>query len=472
MNTNRKRNSQQVSTAALSRRDFIRMAGVAAVATGLSRGIPALAAPQGKPNFIFVMTDDHGCGLTGYNGHSILKTPCLDDMAANSLRFDRFHSTYAICSPTRASILTGRHPCRYGVVHASTQFGSHWLNQQELTLARVMKASGYTTGHFGKWHVSPVNIKSGPGEYGFDEWFSTENNRSTHDPSVYFTKSGKAEVETADDSCKVIMDRALDFSKKAAAAHTPFLALVWLHTPHWPIRTPERFQKLYADQPPKLQEYFGDLSAMDEQVGRLRQELKKMGAAENTLLWFCGDNGEDGSRPGSKTTLRGSKATIYEGGTRVPGLLEWPGVIAKGRSTSMPCSTLDFYPTLLDIIEAKPTKQPEPLDGISLLPLVEGRAVNRPKPIPFALIRSDEWRKTKNHIFDYALLDGDIKFYSSLQDGDEKNDLLFDLSVNPTEIMNQNLVSEKKEAALKMKTELKAWRASVDNSLAGKDYSG
>ena len=225
------------SRRAMSRRRFIRtgLAGLGAAALGRQFWpMPAGGAterPPGRPNVILVMTDDQGWGDTGYNGHPTLKTPHLDRMAGQGLRFDRFYSGAPVCSPTRGSCLTGRHPYRYGITFANA---GH-LKKEEITLAEALKVLGYTTGHFGKWHLGTLTTqvresnRGGPGseriysppwENGFDTCFSTEAKVPTWDPmkapgagrpygTHYWTGPGKRETENLDgDDSRVIMDRA------------------------------------------------------------------------------------------------------------------------------------------------------------------------------------------------------------------------------------------------------------------------
>jgi len=350
----------------MRRREFLGALGASAL-LGAAEGLAA----RTKPNIVLCMADDQGWGDMGYNGHPVLKTPNFDAAAASCLRFDRFYAAAPVCSPTRGSVMTGRHPNRFGCF----KWG-HTLRPQEITIAEALKTAGYVTGHFGKWHLgsvrkgSPVN----PGASGFDEWFSSPN---FFDNDPIMSREGVA-VQTRGESSMVTVDAALEFIRKHARGPRPFLAVVWFGSPHGPHRAAEEFRKLYAREGKKA-DFYGEITGMDAAFGKLRRELRKLGIHENTILWYCSDNG--GLDP--KTTGgRGKKGTIYEGGLRVPALLEWPAVIKKPRVTNVPCNTSDIYPTVLEVVGVKMPNQP-PLDGISLVPLVEGKMTRRPRPMGF-----------------------------------------------------------------------------------------
>jgi arylsulfatase A-like enzyme len=234
------------------------------------------------------------------------------------------------------------------------------------------------SGHFGKWHLGSVRSGSpiNPGASGFDTWLSAPN---FFDNDPILSREGTA-VQTHGESSMVTVDAALDFIRQHADTDRPFLAVVWFGSPHGPHRALERDRALYANQSEKLQNFYGEITAMDRAFGKLRQELRDLGIHQDTLLWYCSDNGglpEVGSTGG-----RGHKGQIYEGGLRVPAVLEWPREISEPRATDMPATTSDLYPTLLDIAGVRLAKQ-RPLDGMSLMPLVNGSMSTRPKPIGF-----------------------------------------------------------------------------------------
>jgi len=355
-----------------SRRSFLKAIG-AGVCLGAIDGVGQGAeAARRKPNIVLCMADDQGWGDMGYYGHPVLKTPHFDKMAAEALRFDRFYAAAPVCSPTRGSVMTGRHPNRFGCF----KWG-HSLRPQEITVAEALKTAGYVTGHFGKWHLGSVRKESPvcPGASGFDEWLSAPN---FFDNDPILSREGTA-VQMKGESSMVTVDAALEFIRKHARGPKPFLAVVWFGSPHGPHRATEEFRKLYAGQPAKKQHFYGEITGMDAAFGKLRAELRTLGIRDNTILWYCSDNG---GLDVKTTGGRARKGSIYEGGLRVPSILEWPARIPKPRVTNVPCNTADIYPTLLDILGIKMPNQP-PLDGISLVPLLDGKMTKRPKGMGF-----------------------------------------------------------------------------------------
>ena len=475
---------------------FLRGLAPALLGISLTTGTAAAAA---RPNIILCMADDLGWGDTGYNGHPVIQTPNLDDMARHGLRFNRFYAAAPVCSPTRGSVLTGRHPYRYGITFANT---GH-LKREEICLARVLKQLDYATGHFGKWHLgtlSPDFSGKGskrhprenymtPGMAGFDEWFSTEYAVATWDPykkenahgrfdvrALYWHNGtnivdGPAEGLTGCDS-RIIMDHALPFIEGAVRRQQPFFAVIWFHAPHQPVVGGPPYLAKYADQPEDKRHYYAVVTALDEQMGRLRKALRRLGVAEHTMLWFCADNGPEGNpgpkgrSQGSAGPFRGRKRSLYEGGVRVPGLLEWPAKITRPRVTDFPAVTSDYFPTILEVLgHPRPEKPHRPYDGISLLPVIEGRMTVRPRPIGFQsggmATLSDQRYKLVHH--------------ASLKRPRSDNGTtpvraweLYDLIADPAE--TTNLADQHPDVVARMRAILERWRASCAASAAGKDY--
>jgi len=465
-----------------SRRDFLRCVAGGAVALALPRTLFSQAKGTKTPNIILCMADDLGWGDPGFNGNSIIKTPNLDAMAKAGMLFRRFYSGAPVCSPTRGSCLTGRHPYRYGIFFANV---GH-MPRKEFTLAEALKTQGYATGHFGKWHLGTLTTKekdsnrggpksvehySPPWENGFDVCFSTEAKVPTWNPmkepetdepygTSYWKQDGSKETENLDgDDSRVIMDRAVPFIRDAVDKGKPFFTVIWFHTPHLPVVAGPEYRKMYSQYSEDEQHYYGCITALDEQVGRLRSELRELGISDNTMAWFCSDNGPEGKdgkqgrTRGSAGPFRGRKRSLFEGGVRVPGLLEWPARVKAGRVTDIPSSTCDYFPTILAVLGFEMTGQPEPIDGVSLLPLIEGKMAERPRPIGF---------ESSNQV---SLTDNRYKIYSS--DGG-KTCMLFDLLTDPGE--NRDLAAEKPQIIESMKATLVKWRKSCKDSLDGKDY--
>jgi len=445
------------------------------------------------PNIILLMADDQGWGDTGYNAHPHLKTPNLDAMAANGAVFERFYAASAVCSPTRGSVMTGRHPLRYGICTANC---GH-IKEQEKTLGEMVKAEGYVTGHFGKWHLGTLTRDTldanrggkkendehyaPPWEHGFDESFVTESKVPTWNPMVtpskssgdvngslvegkpfgtyYWTGPGKIETENLEgDDSRVIMDRAIPFIEHAVNSDKPFLSIIWFHTPHLPVLAGGEDRKPYSDLSEDQQHYYGVITALDKQVGRLRDKLKELGIAENTVLFYTSDNGPEGKSVTGRTQgltkgLKGRKRSLYEGGIRVPGIMEWQGKIKPGTKVKVPCFTSDYFPTIANILGTDLNNNHRPYDGMDLLPFVNGSVKVRSEPLGF------EFQGQA------ALIDNEFKIYS--KDNGE-NFELYHILDDAAE--SYNLANEKPEKLQEMVVEWRKWKTSVENSAEGNDY--
>ena len=475
--------------------------------------VPFTSTLADKPNVILVMCDDLGWGDVGFNGSKVAKTPHLDQMARSSLLFTRWYAAAPVCSPTRGASITGRHPFRYGIYFANTGHMRHG----EMTLAEALKPVGYRTGHFGKWHLGTLTCKTRdanrggpkgvnhyalPTHHGFDEYFSTESKVPTWDPMRVPKKFAEGESrrygwatrENADDTepygthywngeetmvtenldgsnSKVIMDRALPFIRAAASEQEPFFAVIWFHTPHLPVVASNKHREPYKDLGLKEQLYYGCISAMDEQVGRLRKELRTLNIADNTMLWFSSDNGPENGTPGSQGPFRDRKRSLYEGGVRVPGLLEWPAKIRTGRKTDVPAVSSDHFPTVLDVLGLKPEPIP-PVDGVSLLPLIEGEMTNRPQPIAF---QSGNTATLSDNRFKLVIKKKTAKNSKKKNDkkakpGDANPGVeLYDLLADPGEA--KNVADQHPDVVKTMQSILTVWIKSCANSDAGKDYA-
>ncbi len=469
-----------------------------AVFTGLFVTIFWLSASHAAPpNIVLAMADDQGWGDMGYNGHPVIKTPNFDAMAASGLRFDRFYAAAPVCSPTRGSVMTGRHPNRFGCF----KWG-HTLRPQESTIAEALKTAGYRTGHFGKWHLgsvrrgSPVN----PGASGFDEWLSAPN---FFDNDPILSRKGIAE-QSRGESSMITVDAALEFIRECLRQDKgPFLAVVWFGSPHGPHLASDEFAEMYADQEKPFQHYNGEVTGMDAAFGKLRNALGVLGIREDTILWYCSDNGAL-KKVGSSGGHRGNKGQVYEGGLLVPSIIEWPKRIAKPRVSDTRCNTTDIYPTLLEIAGVTVKNQPR-LDGISLVPLLDGSMVKRPEPMGFwdmpvggVSTPSAEWMAellaaqkagaeeghperlrldagkltteyTKADLIGHsAWIDGDWKLHRIVDKEGAVSYELYDLAADREEARDR--VAAEPERVEKMKKALAKWQRSVIGSLNGEDY--
>ena len=472
------------------------------------------------PNIILCMGDDHGWDETAYNGHPHLKTPVLDEMAATGLRLDRFYSGHPTCSPTRGSFLTGRHPNRYGT------YNPGWtIRPQEISIAQILTKAGYYTGHFGKWHLGPVKADSptNPGKMGFHEYLSHDN---FFEMNPILSRNGGPPEKYEGEGSEIMIDETIAFIARARDKKKPFLAVVWFGSPHEPYSGLEKDLALYDDLPAEyqkrevkltsnetglqikrrldkvLRERYAEITALDRSVGTLRKYLKDEGLRDNTLLWYCGDNGVPSSGEAAMT-LRGLKGTMYEGGVRVPGLIEWPARIPKPMNSPVNTVTSDILPTLCELV-GQPLPD-RPLDGVSLVSLIDGKMTERPSPIcfwnyNFANLRARKpkpWFKADEVVGTTPLvkiLDGRFtrhfenyhqpeiveqdfsgsrsilgNRYKLVVDGDKQSGKeLFDMRADPAE--KNNLIKDKPDVARKLEKELRDWQESVLNSVREADY--
>ncbi|MEK7414348.1 MAG: sulfatase-like hydrolase/transferase [Planctomycetota bacterium] len=423
----------------------------------------ALTASEPKPNIVLVMTDDQGIADIGINRAmnpqgANLQTPELDRMAGESLWFNRAYAAAPVCSPTRGSVLTGRHPFRYGV----WKFGVP-IRAQERLLSQDLAEAGYATGHFGKWHLDgrdgpgkPLAVADplGPAALGFQTYFSVSN---FFDLDTTFGTT-KGPIATTGDGSEAVVAQANTFIAASVAAKRPFFAVVWFGSPHVPLK-PLPADQLACGGNAK----FGELLGVDRAVGHLRSELSRLGVAKDTVLWFTSDNGS--ADHGGCGPLRGSKGDVYEGGLRVPGMLCWPGTVKPGRS-DVPVVTTDIRLTVLAITGVKPSRTTQPQDGIDLTPLLRGAMPTRPQPICFWFARElqkNQQTTPSPNTGDAAILDNTWKLFRS---GDTW--ALYDLAADPQE--KTNVAATQGAIAARLRQQLETWQTSVAASCDGKDY--
>lgn len=418
----------------------------------LSLCVSTLGAAEEKyPHIVLVMADDQGWAQTGYMGHPLLKgrTPNLDAMAAAGLRFNRFYAAAPVCSPTRASVLTGRIPERTGVPGLHKR-----LCPQEKTLSQALKNAGYATGFFGKWHLSGIKgdgvpvLASDPyhpGRYGFDEWLACTN---FFEMNPLMGRNGEIQYLEGESS-ELMVKEGLDFIRKNI--DSPTFTVIWYGSPHFPFIASEADKEGFPDN--KQGNQLAEIVAMDRSVGMLRQGLRDLGIEKNTLVWYKSDNGGLKTDPESVAPLQDFKGSLHEGGIRVPAIIEWPGRIAPA-ITDFPASTMDIMPTIVALLDLPEDSQLAVRDGESILPLFSGKTPERSHPIPFAMKGT-------------ALIDGNFKL---LKPGNGKNVkwALYDLEKDPGE--ENDISGEHPERFQKMRAHAETMVASVAASVEGKDY--
>ena len=446
------------------------------------------------PNVILLMSDDQGWGDVGFNGNETVKTPNLDAMASAGVRFDRFYAVSPLCSPTRGSCLTGRYPFRFGILAAHTG----GMRVGEITIAELLKKKDYATGMFGKWHIGWVTptgkptedeigtrgFYSPPSHHGFDEYFATTSAVPTWDPTItpegwdswggksgepwkggfpYIHNGKEAKENLSGDDSRIIMDRVIPFVEANKAK--PFLATVWFHAPHEPAVAGDEYKKLYPKAGDKRKNYYGCITAMDEQIGRLRTKLRELGIEKNTIIFFCSDNGpaDPLAKKGiaSAGPFKGHKHKMYEGGVLVPACAEWPGTIPAGTVTKVRCSTVDFLPTVSAITGASMSKkQNRPIDGIDLMPVIRGEVSERNQSMFFG------YRRLVRGIDGMAIISGDWKLLHEAKKNGKVR--LYNLTEDPYE--ENDLASAEPDVLKRLGKELKKIDASCQRSRDGADY--
>ncbi|MEL7496845.1 MAG: sulfatase-like hydrolase/transferase [Planctomycetota bacterium] len=416
-----------------------------------------LLAQTAKPNIVLIMADDQGWGQTSYNGHPILKTPNLDAMANRGLRFNRFYAAAPVCSPTRAAVLTGRTHRRCGV-----ESHGYALRRNEKTIAQALQRAGYATGHFGKWHLNGFR---GPGvpilkddpyrpdQFGFQSWLSVSN---FFDMDPIMSRNGEFQ-EFRGDSSEIIVAEALEFIEKSARVNQPSFSVIWYGTPHNPFKASDEDTAPFSELDKQSRTQLGELVAMDRSIGTLRKRLLKLGIADNTLVWFTSDNGGlPRMKPETTGGLRGFKGSLYEGGLRVPGIIEWPAKI-QPRVTNYPAVSMDIFPTLAEIVGINESNWLTPQDGVSLVSVFDNELESRNKPIGFS------------YSGNAALIDNQWKLVKTKSKKSKPSQMeLFDLSADNQEA--NNLFSKRPEIAKEMGAKMAEFERSVQKSVDGEDY--
>ena len=342
----------------------------------------------GKPNVIFIMADDLGYGGLSCYGNKVIKTPHLDALAAGGVKCTDFHSNGAVCSPTRAALMTGRYQQRSGVegVITAARHREVGLAIEEKTMAEAMKEQGYATALFGKWHLG-YDAKFGPVKQGFDEFkgFVSGNvDYHTHiDQEGFFDwwKQDKKEDEKGYIT-NLITEDAIGFIEREKAES--FFVVLHHGAPHYPLQDREtpgfrvvrdgKGKRARQPQVDRQAVYARMVEIMDEGVGRIVAKLEELKLRENTLIVFCSDNGP--AMTVSPVDLRGRKGQLFEGGHRVPGIFNWPGGLPKGTVCDTPVMTMDLMPTFLTMAGGK-VESERKFDGRDVTAILKGEKVVR-----------------------------------------------------------------------------------------------
>jgi arylsulfatase A len=346
-----------------------------------------------RPNVLIILCDDLGYGDLGCYGHPMIRTPNLDKLASQGVRFTQCYAAAPLCSPSRAGLMTGRTPSRSGVYSWISQDNPMHLPASELTLATLLKRVGYRTAHVGKWHLNGMfNSKQQPqpGDHGFDHWFSTQNNAGpSHQDPKNFVRNGKPVGRMEGFSCQLVADEGIRWLKTGRDSPDPFFLYVCFHEPHEPVASPPKLVASYPKAENEDQaQYFANVTNIDIAVGRLLDALEELKQADNTIVFFTSDNGPETLNRypnarrchGAVGPLRGRKLWLYEGGIRVPGILRWPGKTRPGHTNDEPLWSVDFLPTLCRVTGAK-VPADRVIDGSDFLPALEGKKIERKTPL-------------------------------------------------------------------------------------------
>jgi arylsulfatase A-like enzyme len=432
----------------------------------------ALPLPHGaatKPNIVFILADDMGYGDLGCMGATDIKTPNIDRLAAEGVKFTDFYANAPVCTPTRCGFITGRWQQRIGLefafgymVEQSRRVNGAWVPEPdmhglglplgEVTIADRLKAGGYATGAFGKWHLG-YRDEYNPTKRGFDEYFGELLGHADYYQHIYFDgtpalRDGLQRVKREGYFTDLVNERAVKFVRDHA--RQPF----FLYVPHLAVHAP--FQPPDAPGTPLVTKetmlhgsraiYKAMLERVDRGVGMILAELERQGIADNTLVVFSSDNG--GERWASNAPLFHHKATLWEGGIRVPCLMRWPAKLPKGKTTAQMGITMDLHATFL---AAAGVAQPrdKPLDGVDLLPLLTGQPARE---------RTFFWRMDRSNRKQRAIRKGKWKY---LNDGNTM-DLLFDLEADIGERVN--MVYRHPDVVERLKRALKAWEDEMDST--------
>ncbi|MHC4518985.1 MAG: sulfatase, partial [Planctomycetota bacterium] len=394
----------------MNRRGFLKAAGAAALLPWCDGVAKVIGREHRRPNFVFFLIDDLGWADLGCYGSTFYETPNIDGLAAEGMRFTEAYAACPVCSPTRASIMTGKYPARLGITqwiggpNEPTAY-RHYMPLEEVTIAEALREAGYATGFVGKWHLSTRDETRHtyyPDRQGFDvniggDWSGA--------PPTYFypyeKRNRKLEsMPPGGEKGEYLTDRLTDESLKFLEANRdrPFLLYLSHYAVHTPIESKKALTEKYAAKAKKVLEgdrpearpvygryktrmvqdnaaYAGMVQSVDESVGRVMKKLEALGLERNTIVIFMSDNGglstvgREG--PTCNLPLRAGKGWLYEGGIREPMLMKWPGVVEAGSVCDEPVTSTDFYPTMLEMA-GLPARPQQHVDGVSLAGLLKG----------------------------------------------------------------------------------------------------
>jgi arylsulfatase A len=452
-----------------TRRHFLKTIGLGAAAFAIKSSVdsPKLFANENtvkKPNIVFILVDDLGWIDTGCYGSKYYETPNIDKLAAEGIRFTNAYAACAVCSPTRAAVMTGRYPARLGVtdwIRSRFQGGkipenkknpteyvggknkkllcplnALWMELEEITIAEALKPAGYTSCHIGKWHLGADDWY--PDRQGFD--FNVGGCDYGQPPNYFdpYFRKGQGAIPTLEPRRKgeYLTDREADEAVKFIQNHkdNSFFLYMAHYTVHTPIQAKKDLIEKYKAKPPTNQKnptYAAMVESLDDAVGRICSALDDLDLAENTIIFFTSDNGGL-LGPTNNTPLRSGKGFPYEGGIREPLIVRWPKVIKPGTISHEPVTSVDYFPTICQAADV-PLPNDRDIDGVSLLDHLKSNGTlelnrhalywhfphYRGNVVPYSIIREGSWKLIKRYEgkpFELFNLKSDISEESDLSE--------------------------------------------------------
>ena len=431
-----------------------------------------------RPNIIVFMTDDQGYGDLSCMGTTDFLTPHIDELATTGARFTNWYSNSPVCSPSRASLLTGRYPGNAGVrAILAGHRKATGLTPEAPTIATAVRDLGYQTAMVGKWHLGLAE-ECRPNRNGFDYFYGFmagcidyyshvfywcmadghtdpthdlwENDHEFYDNGRYFTE--------------MVSEKAVEKIREMNESDAPFMMYVAYNAPHYPMHAPRKYLDRFPHLPADRRIMAAMLSAVDDGVGQITDELKRLGIYEDTIIFFQSDNGPSresrnwmdgrgdpyyGGLPGG---LKGHKFSLFEGGIRVPGIFSWPGHIPAGQVIDEPCAAMDVFPTLLSIAGGDPSKYE--LDGLDITDVLMNGGKTPHEEIYWEMEMQTAIRQGNYKL----VLDGQL-----IEDEPPQDPVfLSDLSVDPSE--TTNLAEQYPELTAQLKEKALSWRARLEEN--------
>ncbi|MHC4462951.1 MAG: sulfatase-like hydrolase/transferase [Planctomycetota bacterium] len=393
----------------MQRRDFLKAAGAGAVSLAMGGCVAGSAGSadtksEERPNIVFIIVDDMGWADLGCYGGKHIKTPNINRMAKEGVRFTDAYSGCTVCAPARSVLMTGLH---MGHTSVRGNTGGIPLRDEDVTVAEVLKRNGYATGGFGKWGLGDVGTAGVPEKKGFDEFFGYYHQVHAHDYWTEYLWCNSRKVPMTGEPGSMerythnrIFEQTLNFIRKNK--DRPFFCYAPWTPPHGKYQIPESEPAwaLYKDKDwPKNAKVVAAMDTMlDRHVGELLSSLKELGIDERTIVFFCSDNGAAQRFDGvldSSGPLKGYKRSMYEGGIRVPLIARWPGKIKAGAASNLPCYFADMMPTFVELAGSRKDMPPN-IDGISIVPTLTGRGRQKKHEFMYWEWHRYNWGRRKN----------------------------------------------------------------------------